>query len=157
MPQLRKGGKHVYGWSAVSPAGAVVLPPGALREYGIAPGDRVLLLSGSRSSRGFRVSTGPLLAGTVFERQLALCPEVPAGTAPEGVAVRATRTLVCCWAAVGPDGSVRLSPQTLAAFGCRAGGRLLAIRGSNVAFVMAAQGPLVRVAEVYEGTLRTFE
>ena len=43
MPQLVKGGKHVFGWSLIGPDGAVMLPPEAVDEYGLY-GDSELLL-----------------------------------------------------------------------------------------------------------------
>lgn len=43
------------------------------------------------------------------------------------------------------DGVMTVPAAALAAFGLAAGDRLLVIRGSNLAFVMAQTGPLVEI------------
>lgn len=61
MPQLAKGGKYVFGWSVIGDDGRVTLPDETLREYGLTPGENVLLMSGSVASGGFRVTCVALL------------------------------------------------------------------------------------------------
>lgn len=61
MPQLVKGGKYVYGWSKVGEKGKIVVPPEAVKEYNLSKYKKVILLSGSKRSGGFGVTTLKLL------------------------------------------------------------------------------------------------
>ncbi|HRY62092.1 MAG TPA: hypothetical protein P5266_07805, partial [Candidatus Fermentibacter sp.] len=71
VPRLERGGKYVFGWSVIRPAGAVPLPPEAVSEYGLPADGPLVVLSGSRSSRGMRVALPSRLEGTVFDPLLA--------------------------------------------------------------------------------------
>ena len=53
MPQLVKGGKHVFGWSKVGEQGSIVIPSEAFAEYHLITGENVILMSGSKTSGGF--------------------------------------------------------------------------------------------------------
>lgn len=53
MPQLVKGGKYVFGWSKVNDEGKIVIPSKAFIEYHFKAGEKIILLSGSRTSGGF--------------------------------------------------------------------------------------------------------
>ena len=64
MPQLVKGGKHVFGWSVVGGEGRIVIPPEAGREYGIREDHTCLLIPGSKTSGGFGLGTLESLEGT---------------------------------------------------------------------------------------------
>jgi hypothetical protein len=61
MPRLVKGGKFIYGLSRIGPQGTIVIPPQAMKEYGYAAGDRVIVMSGSRTSGGFGLTQKRLL------------------------------------------------------------------------------------------------
>lgn len=39
MPQLVKGGKHVFGWSRVGDTGRIIIPPEAMEEYHLKDSD----------------------------------------------------------------------------------------------------------------------
>ena len=55
MPQLVKGGKHVFGWSKVDKMGKIPIPPEAWIEYDYHIDDEVILVSGSKKSGGFSI------------------------------------------------------------------------------------------------------
>ena len=65
MPQLRKGGKWVFGWCIVGATGEVQIPPEAFSEYGFQPGESVIILRGSRRSGGFSIGKQEILADSV--------------------------------------------------------------------------------------------
>ena len=52
MPQIAKGGKYVFGWSVIGENGKIVIPDEAVREYHLEPDDKLLLISGSKTSGG---------------------------------------------------------------------------------------------------------
>ena len=70
MPQLVKGDKHVYGWSEVGATGKVAVPDEALAEYNFTAPRKVFLLSGSKRSGGFSLTTPSLLKNSVLARLL---------------------------------------------------------------------------------------
>jgi hypothetical protein len=60
MPRLIKGGKWVYGWVLVGPAGKIPIPPEAWQEYEFQSGHEALFVAGSRTSRGLVIATTAL-------------------------------------------------------------------------------------------------
>jgi hypothetical protein len=54
-----------------------------------------------------------------------------------------------CWVGLQEDGFLKLPLRTLDSFNICPGDRLLSIRGSNIAFVMAQRGPLVKKAAAH--------
>jgi bifunctional DNA-binding transcriptional regulator/antitoxin component of YhaV-PrlF toxin-antitoxin module len=79
-----KGGKHVYGWSEVGSEGKVVVPDEALAEYNLKPPSKVILLSGSRRSGGFALTTVSLLKNSRLSRILDESPQLADFQLPEG-------------------------------------------------------------------------
>ena len=152
MPRIAKGGKYVFGWSLVGESGRIVLPPEAVEEYGFHAGDKVILMSGSRTSGGFGVSLPALLKKTrIFST---LPTELVRFRAPRGEILRGGRRALC-WTTIKSDGSITVPLETLRAYGTEPGARLLSVRGSYLALGFLARGPLVGIAMRYSG-LHTF-
>jgi hypothetical protein len=63
MPQLGKGGKHVFGWSRVKEAGRIVMHSQARKEYGLKESEKLVLMPGSRTSGEFGLAFGFALRG----------------------------------------------------------------------------------------------
>jgi hypothetical protein len=135
VPQLERGGKYVFGWSVLHPDGSVRLPPEAVIEYRFPRQGSLVVMSGSKTSRGMRVGAAARLEGTVLDPVAA----IPCG---DGLA-RLKNSLVAT--AMIHDGVMTVPTAALEAFGLAAGDRLLVIRGSSLAFVMAQTGPLVEI------------
>ena len=135
MPQLERGGKYVFGWSGLRPDNSVLLPPEVVAEYGLPQQGSVAILSGSKTSRGMRVGLPARLEGTVLD---------PASAIPCGDGLARLKGALVTSATID-DGVMRLPAAAVAAFGLAADDRLLVIRGSNLAFVMAQTGPLVEI------------
>ena len=55
MPQLVKDGKNVFGWSKVGNSGCIKIPMDVIEEYNLRPSNKVLIMSGSKTSRGFSI------------------------------------------------------------------------------------------------------
>jgi len=149
MPQLAKGGKHVFGWSRVGKEGRIVLHPDSLAEYGLGGGGKVILMSGSRTSGGFVVTTPHLLKGSPLLRALNRMPGILHFETPEG-SPRVERGRTYCWARIR-GGALLLPPPTLACFGVAPGGRVLSVRGSRLGISLLARGPIVEEALKYPG------
>ncbi|MEO3944915.1 hypothetical protein [Gorillibacterium sp. CAU 1737] len=143
MPQLTFGGKYVYGWIQGEANGKVRLPSEALSDYGIIPGERVLLMSGSKTSRGFSVLSVPRMR----LHDSPLLEAVQPAFESEGTLLQDTwiqhKGRIFATAELDQDGELHLTDRALQAFGIPEHKRLLSIRSSNIAFVNIVQGPIV--------------
>jgi hypothetical protein len=146
MPQLEKGGKYVFGWSRVRQDGSVRIPEETRQEYRIEPGENVFLISGSRTSGGFCVATKALIQQSALAGILKSRPELAAYQIEEDSTVQ-FKGRRYGWATVQPGGLLVLNPPMLATFAIHPGDYLLAIRGSNIAFVLGLKGPIIELAK----------
>ena len=146
LPQLVKGGKHAYGWSEVGATGKIVVPDEALAEYNLTPPCRVFLLSGSKRSGGFAVTTLSLLENSVLSRPLNENPKLAGFPLPEGEAITAAGKHYC-WVTLNTDGSITVPLKTLKQYGVKAGDRLLSVRGSCFALGFCVKGPIIEEAK----------
>ncbi|MBN2550670.1 MAG: hypothetical protein JXB15_16010 [Anaerolineales bacterium] len=128
MPQLVKGGKWVFGWCVVGPAGEIKIPPGAYQEYGFVPGEDVIITRGSRRSGGFGLGRQEKLANSPLLSRF------------HG---RAT---------IGAAGQVVLPAET----GLQPGEHLLAVHGSGLALGFVQRGPIYEEA-LKHSEIETFE
>jgi hypothetical protein len=114
MPQLAKGGKWVFGWCVVGPAGEIHIPPHAFTEYGFQAGETVITVRGSQRSGGFGIGRSDVLARS----QISL------------------RSRFSRQARIGNGMRVVLPPEA----GVQPGERLLAVRGSGLALGFLQRG-----------------
>jgi hypothetical protein len=145
MPQLEKGGKYVFGWSLIRPDGRVPIPEEVCQEYGLKAGDRVILISGSRTTGGLCVATKTRIEQSPLVDILVHRPELAAYEIEAGATVR-YKGRQYGWTTVETDGSLVLHPQLLTTFAVSLGDYLLSIRGSNIAFVLGLKGPIIEIA-----------
>jgi len=155
MPQISPRGKFVFGWSIVQTDGSIFIPAQAREEYALVPGDRAILISGSKTSGAFSVGNWQRLEQSVLAHILASWPALAAGQLAEGETIP-YKGRRYGWAQLHPDGRLRLSAPALAGVGLRPGDQLLSIRGSYIAFDFAIQGPLVERARRH-AELEVFE
>jgi bifunctional DNA-binding transcriptional regulator/antitoxin component of YhaV-PrlF toxin-antitoxin module len=155
MPQLVKGGKYVYGWCQVGDTGRISIPPEAMDEYGLKEHDKVILMSGSRRSGGFAVTTPRLLSGSPLSAVLDRFPRLRTFQMPEARVIRAGGGSYC-WTSIEEGGYITLPQETLWEYEVVPGDRLLAVRGSGLALGFARKGPIVDQA-VTHSEIETFE
>lgn len=141
MPQLVKGGKYVFGWSQVSADGSLRIPGEALDEYGFVSGDRLLLMPGSRTSRGFSVSSLGKLRDSPFYDMLVRSPLMSAGV---GEAVDVSGRCFC-WVKL-ESGVIHVPPDALSLYGVSVGDRVLGARGSGLGIGFLVTGPIIEEA-----------
>lgn len=144
MPQLVRGGKHVFGWSRVGNQGRAVIPPDALAEYHLNETDKVIVLPGSRTSGGFALALSKSLSDSPIGRAVDACPGLSDFQVPEGEPV-AHKERLYCWVHLR-EGAVTIPPATLSGYGVSIGDRLLVVRGSSLALGFAVRGPIVEEA-----------
>ena len=148
MPQLVKGGKHAYGWSEVSPDGQIMVPPEALTEYGFEHDRKVILMSASKPSGGFALTTPSLLKNSKFSVILDKAPQLAEFQLNEGEPVK-IGTRIYCWVTLNSNGEFFVPLETLKQYGVHAGSRLLSVRGSCVALAFIVKGPIIAEAKLH--------
>jgi hypothetical protein len=126
LPQLVKGGKHAYGWSEVDATGKVAVPEEALSEYNFTAPCKVFLVSGSKRSGGFALTTASLLKNSVLSRPLD-DPKLASFQLPEGETITVAGKPYC-WITLNTDGCITVPLKTLKQYGVNAGDRLLSVR-----------------------------
>lgn len=155
MPQIAKGGKFVFGWSIINPEGCVKVPEMIFNEYGLSTDKNVILFSGSKKSGGFCVSNRTLINKSIIKGLFVELPEINDYSLNEGDCVK-YKGRVYCWSKIHPEGILRISPHTMEQFSVIPGDRLLSIRGSNIAFVLAVKGPIIEAANRYNGIIEEY-
>ncbi len=145
MPQLVKGGKHVFGWSKVDGAGGVVIPPEAVAEYRLGKTENAILISGSKTSGGFSLCKRDSLLKSPLGAAMKEWPE-PTGRGESAERVVTVRGRSFCPVTV-VNGRFVLPGRALTAYGVRPGGRLLVIRGSSLGVGFGARGPIIEEAK----------
>jgi hypothetical protein len=146
LPQLVKGGKHAYGWSEVGATGKVAIPDEALAEYNLTPSCKVFLLSGSKRSGGFAVTTASVLENSVLSRRLNENPRLTSFQLPEGETITIAGKPYC-WVTLNADGCITVPLKALKQYGVNAGDRLLSVRGSCFALAFCVKGPIIEEAK----------
>jgi len=144
VPQLVKGGKHVFGWSRVGNTGRIFIPPAALAEYRLKESEKLVLIPGSRTSGGFGLGAHDSVRNSPLGRAVSLHPDLKEFLAPEGAAVE-YKGKTYCWAELR-NGRISIPVRTLAKYGIGVGDRLLVIRGSGLALGFVVRGPIVEEA-----------
>jgi hypothetical protein len=155
MPQLGKGGKFVYGKSLIQVNFFIQLPPQAVREYDITAEGKVYLFTGSKSTGGFCVTRKGLLLPSKIGNILKDTPLLQDYKIPEG-SFTPYKGRYYCWLAISLEGQIILPEQAAVFLQLKEGMELLSIRSSNIAFTMGAKGPLLEMADNYQGDIEVF-
>ncbi len=146
MPQIAKGGKYVYGWSKAGDRGRIVVPDEAIEEYNLRADENAILMSGSKRSGGFSLTTVEILKSSSLAVILDKSPQLAEFQVPEGKVMEfGGRTY--CWVKIHNDGSIVVPVETLKRYGVKPGDYLLSVRGSYVGVGFAVRGPIVEEAK----------
>jgi hypothetical protein len=149
MPQLVKGGKHVFGWSVITDELKVRIPDEAYDEYSFGHTDKIIILSGSETSGGFSINTPCSVANSKFgDRIISLIGYIKESdefTIKRQKIVRAGERFIS-WTNLLDDKSFYLSDDLMDFLGVHSGSRLLAARGSGVGMTFISRGPIYNEA-----------
>ena len=154
MPQLVKGGKNTFGWSKVSETGKIIIPPDAFDEYNFSIEKYAYLLSGSKKSGGFGLTTLNSLKTSLFSNILLDHPELLNPESIFGESIKYRSRFFC----IVPieNMSITVPLDVLKLYGIKKNSMLLTVRGSNLALGFIVKGPIIEEAkrhpelEVYE-------
>ncbi len=144
MPLLAKGGKFVYGWSVISPERKVIIPPQIIQEYKLPENGKIILMSSSKVSGGFSITTKAMLKQSKLNVIVNDNPELAEYSLPEGMTIK-YKGRKYCWVTM-ENKIIRLPKQTMEAYDVKVNDKLLSIRSSNIAFTLIVKGPIIAVA-----------
>ena len=155
MPQLNKGGKFVFGLSEISNTYTVQIPDQALSEYGIAKDDKVIIITGSKTTGGFCVTNKSLLLQSKLKHILDDCTTLSNYSIKSGEFIR-YKGRGYSWLPVSLTGVIELSEDAMKYLDLKIGNSLMCIRSSDIAFMMGVKGPLIDKANVYKGEIKRY-
>lgn len=145
MPQLEKRGKFVFGISVIGQDGAVIISPASLKEYHFYDGDKMILMSGSRTSGGFVVTEKRLIECSNLAPLFYGVPGLMDFILPEAQTVE-SKNRFFCWTTMKDNGRIRLPAKTLAVYRLHPGHQLVAVRGSNLGITCIARARIWELA-----------
>jgi len=144
MPLLREGGNFVYGWSIIRKDNTLYLPPKVVNEYKLEKDSDIILISGSKISGGFCITSLKTLKSSKLSRVVENNPDLES---EESIGqIINYRGKNYCHLKLTNDNSLILSEKIMSHFNVKNGNKLLIIKGSRIAFSCCNKGPLIRVA-----------
>jgi bifunctional DNA-binding transcriptional regulator/antitoxin component of YhaV-PrlF toxin-antitoxin module len=146
MVQLIKGGKNVFGWSKVSKTGSIRLPEEVLEEYQLQPSNKVIIISGSKTSGGLSIVKIEKLLHSSLSVVLDRNPALAHFQLSNGEPISYNNRFFC-WTEILNEGKISLPHETLNVFGIRPGDKVLSVRGSGLGVGILVRGPIVKEAE----------
>ena len=155
MPQLNKGGKYVFGLSAISNRREILFPAETLEQYPVQKEGRIIIFTGSKITGGFCVTSKQLLGQSKLKHILDDCPALSQYTIDEGEFVR-YKGRGYTWLHISQNGVVRLPENTMRYLNLSCGDILMSIKSSDIAFTMGARGPLMDKVHSYPGHTKEY-
>lgn len=152
MPQLNKQGKFVYGISIIKKDLSVQLPDQILREYSIAQSGKIIVLTGSKSTGGFCITSKEILEKSKLSHILNDLTKLRDYQLASGEFIQ-YKGRSYSWIPITESGLIQLPIEMMKFLGLSAGNELLSIRSSNIAITMGAFGPLLEKARRYQGEI----
>jgi hypothetical protein len=152
MPQLVKGGKYVFGWSLIRINRDIIIPDEAYLEYGFKNDEKGILMSGSKKSGGFGLSSKRLLANSPIGKMLMKYPEFINYKINEGQ-IKKINNKIFSWVSIKKERTINLPERLLDAFKIKINQKLLVVRGSGLALGFVTIGPIYEEAKKHSEIL----
>ena len=121
-----------------------MIPPDAFEEYGFREGETAILMSGSKTSGGFGLTTLRRLKDSPLFDFLKPFTGLPEHRIPEGEAFEIQAKTYCRIKIIHQ--SIWVPVATLKKYGVQVGNPLLTVRGSGMALGFITRGPIVEEA-----------
>lgn len=145
MPQLIKGGKYVYGWSRVSGTGRICIPEEARNEYNFHPFDKIIIMSGSKTSKGFSITKTELIKHCMIYTKLSVHKDlINFRKLPNGFIK--DRDKIYTWSEIDKEGCFEINEDILKHYHIIPKDNVLVGRGSGFALAFIKTGSIVREA-----------
>jgi hypothetical protein len=149
VPQLVKGGKYVFGWTVINKDYKVRIPDEAYVEYKFSETDKLILLSGSKSSGGFTILSPYTLVHSKLSNDIIRIAGYNKETnsfAINRLEINKQGERVVSWTYLDHEKYIRLSPEILSSLHLNTGDRLLVGRGSGLGPAFIAEGTIFEEA-----------
>jgi len=144
MPQLVKGGKYVFAWSVVGRNGEITIPLEARKEYNVQPKDKVIVVSGSKTSGGFSIIKQEKLKDSKLS---VIMDDNPSLYSLGKGEITTYHHRLICWNEISEKGTVLFPMKTLSELHIKLEDRLLCVRGSGLGVGFIVKGPIIQVAK----------
>ncbi|MFW9937586.1 MAG: hypothetical protein ACFFD5_08045 [Candidatus Thorarchaeota archaeon] len=145
MPQLVKGGKYIFGWTIIKENRKIIIPEEAYFEYKFDKDKNGILISGSKASGGFGLSSKRLMEKSPIGKLLEPFAELTKYQLKEGEIVK-IKEKKYSWTTIFKDKSFMISESALKSFKIKINQKLLVGRGSGLALAFIAKGPIYEEA-----------
>ena len=155
MPQIRKGGKYVFGWSIIKEDFSIQFPMEAINEYNICSDGKIFLISGSKRTGGFAVSKKIFLENSIFKNLFIEYKDLENYETEQGEFFQ-YKSRKYTWIKIENNGKILLNKNILNNLSLKISDKLLSIRSSNIAFMMGVKGPLINEANNYNGIINIY-
>lgn len=155
MPQITKGGKFIFGISHIREDLTIQIPEQAVHEYALTDIENIILITGSKATGGFCITTYSLLSSSKLCHILTDCPQLREQRLPMGKLIT-YKGRGYTWVPIGKGGIISLTPELMRTLSLQVHSELLAIRSSNIAFTMGAKGPLWEKAQTFNGEITRY-
>ena len=152
MPQLVKGGKYVFAWSVVSNSGRIKIPGEAQTEYGLKTDEKIIIMNGSRTSKGFAITYKERIQNSILYNQMAEYPDLTHFRELENGMIKIKKRIYT-WSEIDSEGYFHIPQSTLNHFDVDLNDRLLVVRGSGFALGFIKTGPIVEEALKHPGII----
>ena len=145
MPQLIKGGKNVFGWSKISNSSGIKIPIEVIKEYDLQPSNKVIIMSGSKTSEWFSIVKIEKLINSPLSVVLDNNPKLAKFQLSNGEPIQYNNRFFC-WIEISQDEKIYLPIETLQLYGIKPGDNTLSARGSVLGVGFIVRGPIIKEA-----------
>jgi hypothetical protein len=153
MPQLAKGGKYVYGWSLINVNRRIHIPDEAFNEYNFEMSEKVILMSGSKTSGGFIVIKPKAMGASKMGQQIidsvGYLKKSLSFTTPRSEIIRSGTRLIC-WTILDKEKKFSLTDELVKLSHLQTVRKLLVARGSGLGPAFIAGGRIYDEALKHE-------
>ena len=153
MPQLVKGGKYIFGWSLINVDGRIRIPDEAFNEYNFKMIEKIILMSGSKTSGGFSISKPEAMGASKMGQQIinsvGYLKESCSFTTQRLKILRSGGRLIC-WTIWDKEKNFYLPDELMDLLDLQTGSKLLVGRGSGLGPAFIAKGRIYDEAMKHE-------
>jgi hypothetical protein len=149
MPQLVKGGKYIFGWTLINKDFKIRIPDETYDEYKFTETDKLIILSGSKSSGGFSVITPNSIINSKFSKniiRLVGYEKVKNSFTTDKLEIIKLGERVISWTSIDKERYFRLSIELISLLNINIGDKLLVGRGSGLGPAFIAKGTIYKEA-----------
>lgn len=149
MPQLVKGGKYIFGWTRINKNLKIRIPDETYDEYKLDETDKLVILSGSKSSGGLSIITPDSVINSKLSeninRLVGYRKDSNSFKTNELEIIKLGVRLVS-WTFLEKEKYFRLSIELVSALSLNIGEKLLVGRGSGLGPAFIAKGTIYKEA-----------